>query len=94
MRGHRATLTQEFAQGATVDQLHGKEHTRAIVTLVKHINERWMGQPCRSSRFSLEPGAELIIVSKTIIKNFERHWSIETFINAPINRGHPATSDK
>ena len=94
MRRHRAAFAQQFAQRATLDQLHDQERVLAVEALVVDRDEAGILQSRDRAGLALEPGEELLVARVPRIHDLAGDRPVQPEVESPVHRGHAAGGDQ
>ena len=93
VRGHGAALSEEFAEGTTVDEFHDEEQVVAVFTRVIDVDKAGVRQLRHGSRFPAETVAEDGVINVAIVHDLSCNRSPEAGINTSVDSGHATPRD-
>ncbi len=93
IRRHRAAFGEQFAQGATLDELHHQKRVPGVQTLVIDRDQPGVLKPGDRAGFQLEAGQKLGVAGVARIHHFQCDRPIQPDIEATVDRRRTAACD-
>ena len=86
-------VLQQVAQRDAGQVLHDEVRHVGVLTLVEHVHDVGVREPCGRSGLLHEPGLEGVVVGEVAVHDLDRDAALESQVGREVHRGHAAARD-